>query len=342
MRGLGMKVATMAALMALASTGALAQSGRQKPQADAVEPAKQCAEVPPVVQDITADSFYSDPKRSVADTIIVARNKDRLRPLDRTMRDIIGWSSLWQAKKDSASADCALTWLTAWAQGGAMLGTMSSQQAEGERKWRTSGVAVAWLKLKERAKPEQIAAIETWLKTLAGKVIAAEEKSKVVNNRRYWAGLTATAVGYATGTDTLKQYGKAAFDRGVADVAADGHLPAELDRGQMAAHYHNYAIAPLVLSAEIAARNGDAWYGGNDSAIHRLAAYVAAINVDTAGIAKATGKAQRVPAGGIVGWQAFYAKRFPAKLKLAKGNTGPWEYAWLGGDLTALASAWVR
>jgi hypothetical protein len=46
-----------------------------------------------------------------------------------------------------------------------------------------------------------------------------------------------------------------------------------------------------------------------------------------------------VPQGGILGWLAFYRRRFPDRA--AGGPAGPFSYAWLGGDLTLMAAHWV-
>ena len=36
-----------------------------------------------------------------------------------------------------------------------------------------------------------------------------------------------------------------AYDMGLDEIQADGSLPQEMNRGQMALHYHLYALGPL-------------------------------------------------------------------------------------------------
>lgn len=323
------------------AASSFAQSPSSKQGGLPISP-KTCDAPPPVVKDITTETVYRDPKRSVADAMIIDRNLRALAGLDRPLKTIIGWSSLYVAKKDVAAATCALTWLTAMARDGAMLGSVRGEQAEGDRKWRTAGIAVAYLKLKDKATPDQTAIIDPWLNTLATRIEDAEAKSKTINNRRYWAGLAATAVGFATGDIRHQQYGKEGIDQLDKNLGADGALLSELPRGQIAAHLHNYALAPLILSAEIAAKYGQDWYGDANAPIHRLAAFVGTVNADPSVITKITNSFQKQPSSGVLGWQAFYLKRFPNKVKPIKGATGPWEYSWLGGDLSGLAAAWVK
>jgi poly(beta-D-mannuronate) lyase len=326
---------------AMAQVTVLAQAGKGKEPGLPASP-KSCDAPPPAVRDIVAESIYTDAKHSVVNAVIVDRNNRSTAALDRALKDMIGWSSLYLAKKDQAAATCALSWMSAWAKDGAMLGAVKGETSESERKWRTAGIAIAYMKIKDRAEPGQIGVIEPWLKALADKVISGDEGNQISNNRRYWSGLAATAVGFATGSAPHQAAGRKAFDQGLNDVAQDGHLPAEMNRGQIAAHLHNYAIAPLVLAAEIAARNGQNWYGDAASPLHRLAAYVAAVNADPAIIQKVNGAKQKQPSTGILGWQAFYTKRFPGKIKPAKGTPPTFEYSWLGGDLTGMANAWVK
>lgn len=331
----------LAAAPALSQVTVLAQAGAAKKPGLPASP-KTCDAPPPAVRDIVTENIYSDAKHSVVNAVVLDRNDRSTAALDRALKDMIGWSSLYLAKKDQPAALCALSWMAAWAKDSAMLGSVKGETSEAERKWRTAGIAIAYVKLKDKATPEQVGVIEPWLKTLADKVMEGDAANQISNNRRYWSSLAATAVGFATGSEAHQKAGKAAFDQGMADITQDGQLPAEMNRGQIAAHLHNYAIAPLVLAAEIAARNGQNWYGDANAPLHRLAAFVASVNADPAIIQKVNGAKQRQPTSGVLGWQAFYMKRFPGKIKPTKGAPTAYEYSWLGGDLTGMANAWVK
>jgi poly(beta-D-mannuronate) lyase len=299
-----------------------------------------CDDPPPPVRDIIADRFYVDTASSIADKAIIARNKTALAELDRTLNAIIALSDK-ALTGDPDSAACAGHWLAAWARGGAMLGHMSSRQAEVERKWRTAGMAVAYLKIRGAIGSEERSAIDAWMNDLADRVVADQGWPAKRNNHVYWAGFAAGAVGTATGEKRLLDFSRRAFDAGLSDIQPDGTLPMEMARRQKALDYTNYALAPLVMAAELAALRGEDWYAHGDGAIHRLAARVLSGLRDPKRFAELADESSvEVPRGGLLGWLAFYRPRFPERVE--DGPPGPFRYPWLGGDLSLLAKAWVK
>jgi poly(beta-D-mannuronate) lyase len=299
-----------------------------------------CDDPPPPVRDIIADRFYVDTASSIADKAIITRNKTALATLDRTLITILAMEDQGLAG-DRVSVACAARWLVIWANGGAMLGHMSSQQAEVERKWRTAGMAVGYLKIRASLEPADRATIDAWMNALGDHVVENQGWPARRNNHVYWAGFAAGAVGTATGATRLLDYSRRAFDAGMSDIRPDGTLPLELARRQKALEYTNYALAPLVMTAELAALRGEDWYGHDNGAIHRLAARVLTGLRDPKGFAALAGEPSvDVPRGGLLGWLAFYRRRFPDRVDGAP--SGPFHYSWLGGDLTATARAWVK
>jgi poly(beta-D-mannuronate) lyase len=299
-----------------------------------------CDDPPPPVRDIIADRFYVDTAASIADKAVIARNRTALATLDRTLITILNMADRGLTG-DAESAACAGRWLAIWAKGGAMLGHMSSRQAEVERKWRTAGMAVGYLKIRSQIDPADRAVIDAWMDELADHVVADQGWPAKRNNHVYWAGFAAGAVGTATGATRHLAYSRRAYDAGMTDIRPDGTLPMELARRQKALDYHNYALAPLIMSAELAALRGEDWYSHQDGAIHRLVARVLSGVRDPKGFAALAGEPTvDVPRGGILGWLAFYRLRFPDRVDGAP--PGPFRYPWLGGDLTATARAWVK
>ena len=299
-----------------------------------------CDDPPPPLRDIIADRFYVDSASSVADKAIIARNKNALATLDRTLNSIIAMEDKALAG-DAASAACAGRWLVVWAKGSAMLGHMSSQQAVVERKWRTAGMGVGYLKIRASLNAADRATIDTWMNELADQVIADQGWPARRNNHVYWAGFAAGAVGTATGAARLLDYSRRAYDAGMTDIQPDGTLPMELARRQQALVYTNYALVPLVMSAELAALRGEDWYARENGAIQRLAARVLAGLRDPKAFAALAHEASvEVPRGGLLGWLAFYRMRFPDKVDGAP--SGPFRYDWMGGDMTLTARAWVK
>jgi poly(beta-D-mannuronate) lyase len=299
-----------------------------------------CEDPPPAVRDIIADRFYVDTASSIADKAIIARNRTALATLDHTLTTILAMTDK-ALGGDTDSAICAGHWLAAWAKGGAMLGHMSSQQAAVERKWRTAGMAVGYLKIRKMIDPGEQATIDAWFDDLADRVVADQGWPNRRNNQVYWAGFAAGAVGTATGAARHLDYSRKVYDAGLTDIRPDGTLPMELARRQQALDYHSYALAPLIMAAELAALRGEDWYGQQDGAIHRLVARVLSGLRDPKSFATLAGETSvDVPGGGILGWLAFYRLRFPDRVDGAP--SGPFRYPWLGGDLTLTAKAWVK
>ncbi len=204
------------------------------------------------MRDIIADAFYVDTASSIADKAIIARNRTALATLDHTLITILAMADRGLAG-DSASAVCAGHWLSAWAKGGAMLGHMSSRQAEVERKWRTAGMAVGYLKIRKSVEAGDRAAIDPWMDELADRVVADQGWPRKRNNHVYWAGFAAGAVGTATGAARHLAFSRRVFDAAMTDIRPDGTLAMELERRQKSLDYTNFALAPLIMAAELAA-----------------------------------------------------------------------------------------
>ncbi|MCE1235054.1 MAG: alginate lyase family protein [Hyphomicrobiales bacterium] len=302
--------------------------------------AAACPADGPVVRDIAAEAFYTDAKFSIVDPAVEARNRESLRALDKTLWAIVYRSDRFLASGSPEDAACALALLAHQAAGGAMLGTMSSRQAGYERKWRTAGMAIVYLGLRERASQEERTTIEPWLGRLADAVEATDTRPEHWNNHHYWIGLVDTAVGAATGDEARFARGRKIYDDGLAAIAADGTLPREMERGRRALHYHAYAAAPLTLSAAIAARRGEDWWERRDGALHRLVGRVVAGLEDPAWFAARTGVESEPAHPSALAWIALYARRFPGRVPEAAAP-GPHRSSWLGGDLDALARRWM-
>lgn len=299
-----------------------------------------CVAEQPVVRDLRAERFYVDAASSIPDPAAIARNRQALAALDASLGAIIAHSDRHLENGSASEAECALAQMAVQAAGGAMLGETRSLQADHERKWRTAGMAIAYLTLRASADPARRAVIEPWLAGLADRVDAAEGRPKAWNNHHYWVGLVDTAVGDATDDPVRSARGRAAFDDGLAAIGADGTLPREMERGARALHYHAYALAPLAMAAEIAARRGEDWWSLRDGALHRLVGRVAAGLDDPAWFSSRVGVTVEVPRGGILGWAAFYDRRFPGRLRVPD-PTADYRYGWLGGDLGAMARRWI-
>lgn len=300
-----------------------------------------CPAPPPGQLDIRAIGYYADKVGSVIDPALQQQNKDATAPLDRYAADVARMSDDYLRTSDPAAAQCTLSWLGAWADDGAMLGQMirvNNDQSFYMRQWMLDAVAMAYLKVHDQANPQQRARIDPWLQKLARANLAYWENPKRRrNNHYYWGGLGVLATGLATDDDALWQAGHAAFQKGIDDIQDDGSLALEMARGQRALHYHDYALAPLVMMAELARLRGQDWYASRNHAIDRLARRVIEGSKDPAWFNQHTGVAQ-LPLQAS-GWVEFYRLRSPdSGLFDAAHARGPFHSQRLGGDFTLMAT----
>jgi poly(beta-D-mannuronate) lyase len=297
----------------------------------------ECPPAPPAMRDIRAQGYYTDAKNSIVDEERRRQNVEMTRPLDDFLRQITTWS-------DGGNQACAAAWLEGWAKGGALLGEMvhvNNDQSDYMRQWQLDGAAMVYLKVKSAASSSQRAAIEPWLIAVAKSNLDYwNNPHKHRNNHYYWTGVGVLATGAATGDKGLLIQGEAIYRKGLNDIADDGSLPMEMARGEKALHYHNYALAPLVVMAEIGTRlTGENWYGWRDGRIDLLAERVLSGWRDPAWFAKASGETQERLAGHTdLGWVEFYRKRATRPERFEDlHQAGPYAEPRLGGSLTLMA-----
>ena len=305
-----------------------------------------CAPVPPVVTSLNVPRFYSDEAGSVVDPVLKAQHAKAVEPLTAFLRHVVSDADHAYTRPSETSrmeaAQCALAWLHAWAAGGAWLGVMSTKQAEYQRKWDLGGVALAYLKVRAFASPEQRRVIEPWLQHLADKARAFfDDPGHKRNNHWYWLGLGEAAVGMATNSPRHFDIARGIMHDAMQDVAADGTLPAEMQRKGRALYYHVFALVPLVLMAELAAAKGEDWYGFDKAAIHRLVGVTLAGLQDPAIFDKLAQTKQEQPINTRAEWLQAYQRRFPDRVKgpipdVADSNR------WLGGNIFTLLAAIKR
>lgn len=300
----------------------------------------ECQPPPAPVRDLKLTRFYADKAGSVVDPKLAAAHKAETEPLTRFLRGVASDADkAWRRSKPEAQRDaahCGLGALAQWAAAGALLGRMETAQAEYQRKWDLTGAALAYLKLRAHATPEQRAAIEPWLQKLADAARAFfDDPARKRNNHWYWLGLGLGAVGLATASDRHWEMARGIAADAARDITAEGTLPLEMERQARALHYHDFALEPLVLLAELArARGEDFWALGN-GALHRLARATIDGFADPATFARLAGAPQEPGIKPGAGWSHVYAARFPGRLSAPIPGAAP-GHRWLGGDTLVL------
>lgn len=302
--------------------------------------ADDCPPVPPPVVDLTIERYYEDGAGSIVEPTRMEAHKAQSAPLKEFVGTVTRLADRAHLQRSSPvqTIACALTWLRGWAQGGAYLGTVSSKQAEAQRKWDLAGTSLAYVKLRRWASPEDRAVIEPWLAKWADATRAAFDDASIKrNNHWYWLGLAQMGVALATDDAKRRQSAKAIFEDAMKDITPEGTLPLEMARKARALHYHVFAVEPLVVMAELAAARGEDWYAPNDGALHRLVKTAAQGLADPALFDKVAGVAQQRPVKTGYGWAHLYRDHFfdrmPEKIEQPDGHR------YLGGDVDVLMKA---
>lgn len=301
--------------------------------------AADCPHPPAAVRDIAVPRFYGDAEGSVVDPALAAAHKSAVAPLTDWLRHVTADADkAWKRVKPEARREagrCAVAWLDAWARGDALLGRMETRQAEYQRKWDACGAALAWIKVRRFASPEERARVEPWLVRLADASRAFfDDGARKRNNHWYWMGLLAGATAIGTGSDRHWLMAREIMSDAARDIGADGTLAHELDRRSRALHYHAFAAMPLVVLAELAAAAGDDFYAAGGDALHRLAGLTMRGLADPAAFERLVGERQEARPG--AGWMQLYAARFPARVRGALPGEPTPGHRWLGGDVAVL------
>lgn len=304
----------------------------------------KCPQAPTPIIDVMSQTYYSDPHHSIIDPELLEQSRESAKPL-RTFNNQIAHLSdrLW--KFDDLNAEnCLYTWLSIWADAGALLGD-ANYQGEFERKWNLSGIALAYLKIESLVHwtPGQKAKIVGWLEKIAKRVRMDYDKKLDRQSRRnnhiYWAGLSVMAPAISTGDRELYGWGLNKARKGAMDVTSDGFLPEELDRGRRARHYQSFALQALTMMAFLANANGTDIYSINDGSLNRLAKKTIEGYENNSVFEKATAIQQEPIDPKDLDWTAAYLfenplRSLPQELQRDVVMFSPW----LGGDLSAIFS----
>jgi poly(beta-D-mannuronate) lyase len=341
----------LGALVLLALSGAAAQlrgpvdvAARRALVGRTLPPAAPWA-IPEPIRDLAGVSYYTDAHHSVADPALKRRNQEAFVPLRAFVAGVVALADRWMLGRpaDPAIAAQAVRALAVWARADALLGSVN-QQGEYEREWTLAGLALAYLRVRDAAGADVAgrADVERWLVRIAEAVrphYGHAGRASSANNHAYWAGLAVAAAGAAAQDRALYDWGLGQARVGIGQVRTDGFLPLELERRALALHYHLFALAPLVMTAELAAANGTNLYEEGDGALRRLAARTIAGLRDPAPFAAAAGAPQELklpPRGADLAWAEPYFARFrDRRLAPLLAAARPLRDDRLGGDLTA-------
>jgi poly(beta-D-mannuronate) lyase len=341
----------MCAVLALASAGEIAR-GEDGPLRSPWDGRKvaltgapyECPAPPPFARTMEIGTYYVDSKASVIDEKKKAEYDKAANAYLELSRAAATAADAYLEKGSRAAALCVYSMLDAAAKADAWDGEMDNFSGVYVQNWLLSGVGIAYLKVRASGlgTAAQDADIQKWFKLLARRVREFFDAEVVrfggpqnENNHIYWAGLAVAAEAIADNDNDAGGWALHAYRMGIANIQPDGTLKAEMNRGQRALHYHLYALAPLILLAELGEANGIDLYAENNGAIHRLVKFCEAGLADPTLLEKRTGVAQVVElpwSGSDIGWAVPYVRRFPDAKLSALIAKAPWvRYTTWGG-----------
>lgn len=310
----------------------------------ATDAAFTCPSPPPPPRDFATHSYYSDSHHSIIDPALKKSYDESVAGINEFSRAVVKAADSFQTTGSRAAAQCVASLLEGAAKQKSLAGAMQSNQASYVQGWSLGSFAVAYLKVRNSGaiSAGQTRVITKWLKKLANdNADYYEERRKrsqsndAYNNHLYWAGFAIGAAAIASDDRGLFHWAVNAYKQGAHDIRDDGTLPLEMDRGQRAFHYHVYALAPLIMIAELGEANGVDLYAERDYAIKRLVARCVAGLEDPGFFEQRTGTKQ-VTNPEIEGWEISWAKpytrRFPdAKISALLSKAPRLSYTSLGG-----------
>ncbi len=258
-------------------------------------------------------------------------------------------ASRYVATGDPAEAVCVANLLSQWAAGNALLdySFTESSQAWYQVEWTLSSISLAWSVVQtDPAIPAaQRAAILKWMHKVTEYMFDQDphpEDHARENNHAYWRALCATSVGILTSDETLYRRGLAQYARAIGQMNPDGSLPLEMARHENALHYQSFALAPLAMIAELAARQGVDLYSMrvNGHTIGDAVGFLVRASADLSLMKKYASEPQtfslfsgeKPPA-----WLEFWAARHPGK-PWTDLLTTPLVDSTIGGNATIYAA----
>ncbi|WP_262268237.1 alginate lyase family protein [Microvirga yunnanensis] len=323
------------------------------PAKDAVQakPKYECdaPDAPVITLDTQSKYRQDDARRATIDEEAEEAYSEAVEPLRAYGKTLARIANAYvkSSPKNTAAAACALTWLDHWASAKAMT-DLRSRQAHFNLGQALAGFALAYLQVRQAPglDEEQKKRVEAWLKALGRQIADAKDVGKGVsgrNNHRYWAGLSATAAGIASGDRRLTEWGLDSARIGLAQVTPDGTLPLEMNRGKRARDYHVFAAEPLVATAELAHAQGVDLYAEHGGALSRLVNRVVESLDNPSFFEKATGTPQEPYSGDgtvpphRIAWLEIHENRHPSpKAEAILSAKRPVASSGIGGNTTLL------
>ncbi|UTF61110.1 alginate lyase family protein [Gilvimarinus sp. DA14] len=308
--------------------------------------------IPAYKGDLVIDSKY-DQSDSSKSSVTSSYDSDSAQKAEhiRALMSFIAQQSHSAIYQTSAStraraAQCISDNLNLWAAADSLLGVKTSPTGVAQRKWFLAAIASVLMQLDSRYTDFYLdSRINNWLDDLAYQVVddynyRLEAESDRINNHDYWAAWSVAARALLSDDTRLLQWSEDVFDFAMSQIVLHkstglGYLPRELDRGSLAANYHNYAMVPLMYLADALVLNGKDITPYRDQ-LGALASLTTRFVVDTNSLDSYIGAKQKSVSPGKSVWILPYAVLFGIDENvnsILKANKLTTEYSQMGGDL---------
>jgi poly(beta-D-mannuronate) lyase len=310
---------------------------------------RQCKRPPKAVRDISTVSKYGEDREAHRSTIIdaeaAARYAEDSRGLTEFSRGVSNFAD--DAVSDDADANqdarCAMVWMNGWALQHGLLGKVNPT-GESLRKWELASLAAAYLKVREAPQdPAESARVGAWLRRIATEVRSdysrGMNRDSRSNNHLNWAAWAVMVAAIAADDRDLFAWSVDRLHYALGQIAADGTLPLELKRRQLALAYHNFALAPLIMLREGAYANGIELSPDEERRLQALVDRVIMGIGDPSFIEAKSGFPQdvtQIKATQLAWLEPYFARSGDPRAKQLLDRYRPLTSRRLGGDLTVL------
>lgn len=242
-----------------------------------------CEQAPqPFTKPLDFPSKYegSDAARDNLNVDAELRYKEATSTISTFEIGVAAMASRYAQSRSVEVANCALSWLTSWAEHGALLAKAETHTGKSVRKWVLAAVSTSYLRLQRSNSPQpdersnKQATIEAWLRSIAAKVMEewpVDAPINKVNNHFYWAAWSLISTGTVLNDRAMFNHGMKIFRTFERQVSDKGLLSNEVSRRSRALGYHAYALAPLTMIATFGIANGEVVDTTPSSPLSRLA-----------------------------------------------------------------------
>lgn len=339
-----------AALLALVAGEVSAASFKSPYQASpglrhAAKPGDGCPAPPPAIRDLRIESVFETGKWTERVPARIAAREAATKPLHAYLALLTNMSNramqMPVGQREAVRA-CALAWMSAWAQGRALLGDVSWPEGHYERKWTLVALSEIYLQLYAGTSqaPTPSDAIASWLRAMAAPLRQRyPDNASQKQNHFYWAGLAAVSTAVVLKDQALYDWGVSRANYGFDAIDAEGFLPLELQRRKLALWYHAFSASALTQVAAFEAASGTGPSPERKQALQRLARTVFAGLADPALFERKAGEPQTEFSRGAqnsLGWiELYYRLTGDPHAEPWIRALRPFNIIWLGGDISA-------